>query len=314
MNVLITGSDGFIGQYVYRKFCEHSIWTVDKKHGEDLFDIKELKPTRCDAIVHLAAQLEILNVDPIKELRNNVQATIHMLELARKYDVPKFVFTSSADIYGEPFTIGIAVGASKEIDKPRPFWTYASSKLAAEAYVQQYEELYGIKTVIIRPSIVTGVGEWYGRFVTLSMARILQGKPILIFGDGKQTRDFVPVDNVAEIIYRATVQNIKTPEILNAGSMGRISIYEMAHMLLNTCDELGISYPNPCIKWVNPKTGELGRKPHEQINQLLDMSHTYKVIGTIDVERIDCILNEELYWLSKMSPEDLKTWMMKPRY
>jgi len=306
--VLITGGFGFIGIEVCAQFSHWNAHVWDTKTGDNLFRNDTLDEDY-DAIVHLVAQLEILGANPKTELVMNVESTIHMLELARKYDIPKFVFTSTADVYGEPQIV-----ASREVDALNPFWTYAASKVAAEAYVRTYEELYGIKTVIIRPSIVTGIGEWYGRFVTLSMARIRKKQPILVFGNGKQSRDFVAVRDVARLIYMVTAKDIKTPEVFNASSGESRTIYDVAHMILDSCRELKIGYPYPCIKWMDPKVGELGRKPHEQIRQHLDNCHASFVLGWEPKEDFTKLLTQELEWVMKMSNEEFAKWTKNPRY
>lgn len=313
--IIVTGGSGFIGRYVIaelqRKGYEVDSWDI--KDGNDIMRISATA-NQYDAMIHLAANLEILNVDPIKEMELNIKGTVRMLELCRKCKIPKFIFTSTADVYGEPFTVANGVAASQERDKPQPFWSYAASKVSAEAYVQQYERLYGIKTVIIRPSIVTGVGEWYGRFVTLSMGRIRENEPILVFDRGRQSRDFVSVEDVAHLICLATTKNFPTPEIFNAGSGERIEIYEMAHMILDSCHKMGIEYPYPCIRHLSPKVGEFGRKPHEQVNQLLYIDHALQVLKWKPVREIPDILTNELKWVMKMSDKEFKEWTRHPRY
>jgi nucleoside-diphosphate-sugar epimerase len=310
LKVLITGGRGFIGKYVVSIFKSNNIdvdvW--DKVDGDDIMKISATSE-KYDAMIHLAANLEILNVDPIREMELNVKGTVRMLEVCRKCGIPKFVYASSTAVYGEPIKL-----PSKETDPLVPFWSYGSSKLSSEVYCKQYEELYGIKTVIIRPSIVTGVGEWFGRFVTLSMARIRENKPILVFGDGKQTRDFINVVDLANIIFMATVKDLLTPAIFNGGSGQKISIYEMAHIILNACHNLKIEYPNPCIKWIDPPAGEYGRKLHELNHMQLDMSYTEPVLGYKVSVPINLTIENELRWVMKMSNKDFKKWTRRPRY
>lgn len=304
--ILITGGMGFIGRHVQMEFLKNDItpkiW--DKKfHRVNILNPPRIHE-RINAIMHLAAQLEILNVNPVTELVMNVEATIKMLEICRKYDIPKFVFASTADVYGEPNSV-----PTYETHPIQPMWSYGSSKASCEIYVKQYEELYGIKTVIIRPSIVTGVGEWYGRFVTLNLARVRRNEPILVFGNGNQTRDFVDVEDVARLFYLATVKNIKTPEVFNAGSGKALRIKDVAKYLSK------INFNRPTIKFVNPQVGELGRKPHEQVRQHLKINHAIGVLRWRPKNDIKQTLKHMNSWIvHNMSNEFFEAWSRKPRY
>lgn len=313
LKVLVTGGSGFIGKYVVKELEEmgHKVVNWDLMTNGNIFARKRV-PKGTDVIIHLAAQLEILNVEPLHELDMNVASTLHMLELARKGHVKRFVFASSAAVYGEPLNNEWQTPSDEERSPIQPFWSYGASKVAAEAYVKQYERLYGIETVIIRPSIVISKGEWYGRVLTLNLLHILKNEPILIFGDGNQTRDFVDVQDVANIICQAVTQNINTPEIFNVGSGVSTSINKLADMLSNSAVELGLNKPK--IKRINPKVGVLGRKPHELINMRLSMSHTKDILKINVNTYLQGIITEELKWLMGLSKEELDEWSKKPRY
>lgn len=303
--ILVTGGYGFIGRYVLAEFIknDYTLKVWDLKFRK----INILNPPKIrddyDTIIHLAAQLEILNADPISEVELNIKGTINMLELCRKYDIPKFVYASSAAVYGEPKKL-----PTPENRPLKPFWSYGASKVACEVYCKQYEEIYGIKTVSIRPSIVTGIGEWYGRFVTLSLARVRRNRPILVFGDGNQTRDFLDVKDCARLFYLATVKNIKTPEVFNAGSGKALKIKDVAKYL----SEINSNHP---VKFVNPKVGELGRKPHELINMYLDVKHAKKILGWKPSQDIKETLEFMNSWIvHTMSQEFFEAWSKTPRY
>jgi len=306
---IVTGGFGFIGTQVTAYLVAHAadvtVW--DLQTGDNIMKPQKLideymKKGRYDALVHLAAQLEILNVNPIPEIDLNIKGTVNMLEIARKFDIPKFIYASSADVYGEPKQL-----PTPETHPCQPMWSYGSSKAASEVYVRQYEELYGIKTVIIRPSIVTGIYEWYGRFITLSLARIRMGEPILVFGDGNQTRDFINVGDVARMFAWATVADIKTPEILNCGSGIAQKITTIAKFLSKTNN-------NHPIKYVNPKVGELGRKPHEQIHQHLDIKHALYNLGWVPQVSLANTIRQMNDWILKMSDKEFESWIKRPRY
>jgi UDP-glucose 4-epimerase len=302
MRVLVTGGSGFIGKYIVKELEElgFEVENWDITNGKNLFGQTNV-PEGTEVIIHLAAQLEILDVNPVTELVTNVEATIHMLELARKGHVKRFVLASSTAVYGEPTHL-----PSKETSTIKPFWSYGASKVAAEAYVQQYERLYGIKSAIIRPAIVTGVGEWYGRFVTLNIARVRRGEPMLIFGNGQQTRDFVDVRDVAHLFVLCAIGDIPPLFVVNAGSDKTLRICDMAKIILKYCHSK--------VKWIDPKVGELGRKPHELKNMWLDMDKSYKVFSWSPIFPIKQTIKEEIEWIMSMNKEEFERWSKVARY
>ena len=297
--ILVTGGDGFIGKYLVsllRKNCyEVTVW--DLKSGTDIMKQKCIRG-KYDAMVHLAAQVEILGVDPIPELDLNVKGTLLMLELCRKYDIPKFVFASSVSVYGNTIR-------AKETSAMRPIWSYGASKVAGEAYCKQYTELYDIKTPIIRPVSIIGVNEWYGRVVTLSLARIRNNEPILQFGSGTNTRDLMDVRDCASIFYLTTVKPIKTI-ILNCGSDNAYCIKDILNFLSR------ISHTK--IKFINPRVGELGRKPHELRNMRVNMSKTKRILHFALEYTLSETLENEYYWIMNMNEQEFKKWSRIPRY
>jgi UDP-glucose 4-epimerase len=326
--VLITGGSGFIGSVLSYIFAYRGynvlVWDLkpfpkdlqDKRITTQICDIMNKKkiPKGIDVVIHLAAQLEILDVDAESEAQLNLNGTLHMLELTRKAGIKKFIFASSASVYGEP-----------ELNEPtpenaplKPFWSYGASKLAAEAYVQMYEELYGIKTVIIRPAIVTGEGEWYGRFVTLNMARLRRGESLLVFGNGMQTRDIVNVSDCARMFYESAIQDFPTPEIFNCGSGTRIMIHALAHEIINAgiainmCNYVALA--NPCVNHIDPKVGELGRKPHELKNMCLSIAHAKAVLGWEPSCSLEYTLKTELRWIMGMNKSEFREWTHIARY
>jgi len=304
VKILLTGSHGFIGSHVHNKLWKqgHIVTPWDLRCGVNILKIKPLLTENYDMIIHLAAQLEILGVDPIQEIDLNIKGTVKMLEICRKFDIPKFVFASSADVYGEPEKL-----PSNQYSPVRPMWSYGSSKAACEIYCNQYNELYGMEMLIIRPSIVTGVGEWYGRFVTLSMARMRKREPILVFGDGNQTRDFVDVRDITDLICLASLKkNVFNPLIINAGSGKNPSIKDVAKFLS------GLSKSK--IEFINPEVGELGRKPHEQIHQQLDMQRVKATYEWQPKHDLKTTLKEEYNWILGMSDKEFREWIKNPRY
>ena len=169
---------------------------------------------RFDGVINLAARAGVRQsvADPWVYISTNTTGTLNLLDLCRKHDVPKFLLASTSSLYGthnpQPF--------SEEADTSHPLSPYASSKKAAEAMCYTYHYLYGIDVTVYRFFTVYGPA---GR-PDMSLFRFIQwvneGKPVLILGDGTQSRDFTYVDDIA----RGTVAGLRPLgyEVINLGS------------------------------------------------------------------------------------------------
>ena len=153
-----------------------------------------------DAIVHLAAQSGVVTSieDPSFDYSVNVLGTFNVLEAARKSEVRKVIFASSNAAAGKQTPPVSETGA------PRPVSPYGASKLAAEGYCSAYHEAFGIGTVALRFANAYGPHSTHktsvvARFLSLA----LSGKPLTVYGDGSQTRDFVYVGDLCQAILLA---------------------------------------------------------------------------------------------------------------
>jgi UDP-glucose 4-epimerase len=165
-----------------------------------------------DAVVHLAARAGIDDSvrDPLGTFEANVTWSMGLLEAARLAGVRRFVFASSNAAAGdhEP--------PSDEADLPRPVSPYGASKLAIEAYAGAYAATYGMATVSLRFSNAYGPHSLHKRSVVATWLRAARaGEPIMIHGDGAQTRDLVYVDDLASALIAA----IDAPEDRVAGEL-----------------------------------------------------------------------------------------------
>lgn len=165
-----------------------------------------------DAIVHLAARAGIPDSvrDPLGTFDANVGQTVALLDAGRRAGVKRFVFASSNAAAGdhEP--------PADETDLPHPISPYGASKLAGEAYCQAYAGTYGVAAAILRFSNAYGPNSLHKKSVVAAWLRDgLAGQPILINGDGEQTRDFVFVRDLA----RAVVACLDAPEAAVAGEV-----------------------------------------------------------------------------------------------
>ncbi len=223
MNVLITGGYGFIGSHVAERFLKAGdrIYIIDNlstgnpknvkfKHTFFQFDVEDarceeiFKTHRFEVVVHLAAQINAVTSmeNPYLDTKSNVLGLTNMLHLSAKYGVNKFIFSSSAAVYGNTEKVNI----SEDIEL-NPVSPYGMSKLAGEIYCTKWNEVFGLNSLCLRFSNVYGPrqgtkGE--GGVVSIFLEKMMQGKDLIIFGDGNQTRDFIYVKDVAEGIYRAS--------------------------------------------------------------------------------------------------------------
>jgi UDP-glucose 4-epimerase len=187
-----------------------------------------------DAVLHLVSTTlpKSSNDDPIFDVQSNLVATLQMLHAMRTQNVPKIVFISSGGtVYGNPVYLPI-----DELHPTEPRVSYGIIKLTIEKYLLMFQELYGIKTVILRVANPYGERqriETAQGAVGVFLHRALSAKPIEIWGDGSITRDFLHVSDVAEAFARA-VEYSGTTSVFNISSGLGTSVNE----LLDIIDEL----------------------------------------------------------------------------
>lgn len=254
MDVLVTGGAGFIGSHVAEELLEagHRVAVVDNlatgraEHvpaGADLYRVDVTGPEaaqliadlRPDAVVHLAAQVSVAAAvrDPAADLRTNVLGTLNLLEACRRAGVRRFVYASSAAVYGCPAQLPLTEDAPC-----RPLSPYGASKWAGEAYVRLFGDLYQVEYTILRFANVYGPrqaiqGE--GAVVPAFVLGMLGGEdgnrptgPV-IHGDGRQTRDFVHVRDIARAHVLALAAG--SGAVINLGGGRAISVLELWHRL-----------------------------------------------------------------------------------
>jgi UDP-glucose 4-epimerase len=251
MKVLVTGGAGFIGSNIVRLLIEqgHTVSVLDNLTSGymrnldpfpsvrfikgDVRDVAALSDATANAevVFHLAASVgNMRSIDnPIEDSEVNLIGTLRVLEAARKAGTRKIVFSSSAGIFGELKQLPIAEDHPVEPDSP-----YGASKLAAEKQCLVYSKLFGIEAMCLRYFNVYGINQRYdayGNVIPIFIHRILNGEPIVIFGDGEQTRDFVNVKDVAQANYKAAMaQGISGAFNISSGK--RISINELVRLLI----------------------------------------------------------------------------------
>jgi UDP-glucose 4-epimerase len=249
--VLITGGAGFIGSELARQIVAQSperIVVVDnlvngkRENLEELLtagnvelvvaDIRDRdRMTELMSNVDIVFHLACLGVrhslhSPIENHEVNATATLQLLIAARAAGVSRFVYVSSSEVYGTARWVPMT-----EEHPTWPMTVYGSSKLAGECYTRAFYETYGYPTVVVRPFNAYGPrchhegdsGEVIPKFLLRSMA----GQPMVIFGDGTQTRDFTYVSDTARGIMMAGINDAAIGQTINLGSGFEITINDL---------------------------------------------------------------------------------------
>lgn len=251
--VVITGGAGFIGSNLAEALCkDNDVIVVDNLSTGKLDNIRPLVKAKklrfvrgsasniklmkkvcrgADYLLHYAAiPSVIVSVnDPLAVNRSGIDSTLASLVVACDTDIDKFVLASSSAVYGDTKSVPV-----KEDTPLNPLSPYAVTKIAGEWYCKVFSELYGLETVSLRFFNVFGPrqdpkGEYAAvipRFVTNALA----GKKLTIYGDGKQTRDFLYVEDVI----RATELALKpgAKGIYNISSGRAVSINALANIVV----------------------------------------------------------------------------------
>ena len=249
MRALVTGCAGFIGSHLTESLLQDgaSVVGVDcfndnygrpqkrlnLEQAEDWegFDFVPIDLARgelhdivadCDSIFHLAAEPGVRASwgDRFEAyLRNNVLATQHLLEAAASTPEKRFVYASSSSIYGQAER-----HPTPEAEIPRPFSPYGVTKLAGEHMCQLYSKNHGLNTVVLRYFSVFGPRQRPDMAFNVFCRRIVRDEPIVVFGDGLQTRDFTYVADVVTATRAAATAPATPGGVFNVGGGSQISL------------------------------------------------------------------------------------------
>ncbi len=251
MNFLITGAAGFLGSALANQLARegHQVRGIDDLSTGDP---KSLSPdvhfTRgdvndrpklwtllqeVDCVYHLAARVSVPEsiLYPREYNAVNVGGTVSLMEAMRDVGVKRVVFASSGAIYGNQ-----EIQPLKEGQKPHPSSPYAVSKLAAEYYIHTIGDLWGIETVCLRIFNAYGPGQHLPAsnppVVPYFLRQAVRNGTLVVNGDGKQTRDYVYVDDVVcAMVAASTAPNINGL-VINIGSGAETSTRDLANLVL----------------------------------------------------------------------------------
>jgi len=255
MRVLVTGGSGFIGSHVVDKLAEHG-------HEPVIFDLRESPwhepgtvPTvigsvtdrealeaaldGCDAVAHLAAVADVNDVHTDPELAEQINAhgTAAVLEAARRSGVNRVIYASTIWVYSDT--------RSDEVDEdsllPAPSHLYTSTKLAGELYCNSYKQLYGINYTILRFGIPYGPRAREAAVIPTFVSRAFNGEPLTLAGDGRQSRAFVYVEDLAEGVTRA-LDEVALNRVYNLASDESVTIRQIAETVQELVGDTEIVY------------------------------------------------------------------------
>ncbi|RZD16309.1 MAG: NAD-dependent epimerase/dehydratase family protein [Candidatus Acididesulfobacter guangdongensis] len=247
MKILITGGAGFIGSNVADMLIakKHDAVIIDNLSSGFEYNVnKEAKLIKADItdfdkiekifneekpeiIYHFAAQIDVRKSvsDPIFDAKTNIMATLNLIKLSNDFKIKKFIFSSTGGaIYGDTDD-----RPTKEEHSEWPLSPYGIAKLATDKFLNFYHEIFGLKYVSLRYGNVYGPRQNpYGEagVVAIFLNKMLKNEQPIINGDGKQTRDYTYIDDVAKANILA-LENIDKIGIYNVGTSVEISVNDL---------------------------------------------------------------------------------------
>jgi UDP-glucuronate 4-epimerase len=258
MRILATGTAGFIGSRVAELLAQqgHQVCGIDNMCAAYDMRLKEYRLERLrevagidlrlcdisdnaalsnlwrecgpfDAVVNLAARAGVRQSveDPWVYISTNVTGTLNLLELCRRDGVGKFVMASTSSLYGRSNQVPF----KEDADTDRPLSPYAASKKGAEALCHTYHHLYGLDVTVFRYFTVYGPAGRPDMSLFRFVQWVFEDRPLLLYGDGRQTRDFTYVDDIAD----GTVRGLKPLgyEVINLGGDSPHDLLELIRLV-----------------------------------------------------------------------------------
>jgi nucleoside-diphosphate-sugar epimerase len=302
---LVTGGAGFIGSHIVEELVKKGVrvrvidnLSTGKKENLELLmdkiefiegDLRDPKTVAeaakgVDFVLHQAALPSVPRSvkDPQGTTENNLNGTLHLLMAARDAGVKRLVYASSSSIYGDS-----PILPKREDFLPAPLSPYAASKLAGEYYCQVFHRVYGLETVCLRYFNVFGPRQdplspyaaVIPKFITLALAK----KPLVVYGDGEQSRDFSFVANVVQANLLACRATGVAGEQINVGCGGKTSLNQLVQLLKEIIDV------DLTVKYAQPVTGDVK-------HSLASMEKAQRLMGFKTVIPFDKGLHRTVAW------------------
>jgi len=257
MRILLTGGAGFIGSHLAERMLasRHEVWVVDnfdpyydpkikrrnlKKalasrnfrllEGDirnRLFLEKLFRKAKFDKVIHLAAKAGVRSSlkDPISYSEVNINGTLNLLEVCRKYGVMNFIFGSSSSVYGN-----CRIPYRESENQLNPLSPYGTTKLGGEQICYIYHRLYGMNMAVLRFFTVYGPRQRPDMAIHKFTKLILSRKPIQIYGKGGSQRDYTYIDDIISGIMAVTKKRFSY-EIINLGNSRKVKLLDLILIL-----------------------------------------------------------------------------------
>lgn len=306
MRLLVTGGAGFIGsnfiRHIIKKYPRYKIINLDKlTYAGNLDNLKDIennsnytfiKGDICDrkivddlskdveAIVNFAAQSHVDRsiIDASEFLRTNIDGTYNLLETTKRHNISRFVQISTDEVYGS-----IGKGSFKETDPLSPSSPYAASKAAADMIVHSYRVTFNLPTIVARSSNNFGPYQYPEKIIPLFITNALEDKPLPLYGDGMNVRDWLYVVDNCEAI-DLILHKGKEGEIYNIGGGNELKNIDLTRMVLKI-----VGKPESLIQPVKDRPG------HDR-RYSLDCSKIEKELGWTPGFDFEKALEETVKW------------------
>ena len=305
--IIVTGGAGFIGSHLVDRLLGNGfeVTVIDNLSSGKLenindhatkeafhlvrgdirnYNLVKKAVKEADAIFHEAAMSSwsdswksLLDLNQV-----NINGTLTLLKTCIDSNVKRFIYASSASVYGEA-----NVQPQHEGLTPKPISPYGVSKLSAEQFVQVFHKLYGLETICLRYFNVYGLRQMYGPYssvITNFINRMLRNSRPIIYGDGEQTRDFTYVDDAVQ----ANIKAAESPAcgIFNVSGGKRITINTLARMIM---EKIG---KNIEIIHTDPRPGDI-------MHSLADISRAGKHFNYKPEIDLETGIMETIKWFQK---------------
>jgi UDP-glucose 4-epimerase len=310
MRILVTGGAGFIGSHLVDRLIGegHQVVVFDneatgrqenvppaaeyiKGDVAQLAELEQAFAGGLDAVCHIAGQVSMIRSfsHPIMDLRTNVEGTVNVLELCLKYLVNRLLYASSMTVYGATDVL-----PTPEVTPCKPISHYGVTKYAAERYIMntaaRVDLSFDFRVTCFRMYSVYGprqaLNNPYQGVMGIFLGNILRSEPLIIFGDGEQSRDFVYIDDVVEAWVNALSNENSYGKVINLGSGVRLTINQLADHILGA---FGRTRADVSIVYAPARPGE---QRHVQA----DITRAQRVLGWRPQVPFEVGVNDTVGW------------------